>query len=272
MCEAYASWRRTGDTAVGLSAVVITLNEEKNIDACLRGLAFADEIVVVDSFSTDRTVEIARQHTDKVSSRHFTGFSDQKSAAIELAQNDWILIVDADEVVTGDLAAEIQAAVKNGDCDAYRIPRLSYFLGRPIRHCGWYPDYQLRLARRGTAHFADRLVHETLETDRKCGTFKHDLIHYTYRDMDDVVRKTVSYSRAGALQKVRQGTRCRLSDLLFRPGLAFLKKYVLKQGFRDGLHGFILSGLGAYEVFLKYAILWDITRRPGPNKEKTDHD
>ena len=137
-----------------LSAVVITWNEEKNIERCLEALRFCDEIVVVDSMSTDRTVEIASRHTDKVSLREFTGFSDQKSAAVALASGDWVLAVDADEIVSTELAGEIRDVIRHPEFDAYRIPRLSYFLGKAIRRCGWYPDYQLRLVRREKAQLS----------------------------------------------------------------------------------------------------------------------
>lgn len=246
---------------MGISVVVITLNEEENIERCLGSLAFADEIVVVDSFSTDRTVELARKFTDKVEQREFTGYSDQKSYAMSLAKGDWVLIVDADEVVTGDLAKEIVSAVKSGDCDGYKMPRISYFLGRPMRQCGWYPDYQLRLARKERARFAERLVHETLEVDGRCGTLRNDLLHHSYRDMDDYLRKMAAYSRAAARQKLFDGGRFRLADMLFRPGFTFFRKYVLQLGFAAGLRGFMLSGLSAYSVFLRYSILWDISKK-----------
>jgi len=246
---------------MGISAVVITLNEEVNIERCLGGLAFADEIIVVDSLSSDRTVELARKFTDRIEERQFTGYSDQKSYALSLATNDWVLIVDADEAVTGELAKEIVSAVESGECDGYRMPRLSYFLGRPMRRCGWYPDYQLRLARKERARFPHRLVHETLEVDGKCGTLKSHLVHYSYRNMDDYLRKMAAYSRAGARQRLLEGGRFRLTDLLFRPGFAFFKKYVLQAGFAAGLRGFVLSGLSAYSVFLRYAIVWDLSKK-----------
>ena len=125
------------DRLMGISAVVITLNEEENIERCLEGLAFADEIVVVDSLSADRTVELARGFTDKIEQREFTGYSDQRSYALSLASSEWALVVDADEVVTGDLGKEIVSAVESGECEGYRMPRLTYFLGRPMRRCGW---------------------------------------------------------------------------------------------------------------------------------------
>lgn len=243
---------------MGLSAVIITYNEEINIEQCLKSLSFADEIVILDSYSTDRTVEIARKYTDKISFRKFTGFSDQKNALLKLASNEWILVVDADEVVSEELAQEIIDAVKNGEQDAYQIPRLTYFVGRKMRHCGWYPDYQLRLVRSSKAFFPDRLVHETLEVDGPIGTLKHDLIHYSYRNMNDYTRKMVLYARSAARQKYIEGRRFRLGDLLLNPGLTFFKMYILKQGFRDGLHGLVLSVLTACSSALRYAILWSM--------------
>ena len=244
-----------------LSAVVITLNEEPNIERCLGSLGFADEIVVLDSFSTDRTVEIAGRFTDKVSQREFSGYSDQKNAAMEIASNEWVLIVDADEVVTAELAAEVRKAVESDKYVAYRMPRLTHFLGKPIRHCGWYPDYVTRLMRKSKARFADRLVHETPTVDGPIGALSSDLIHYSYRDLDDLGRKMIAYSRAAARQKLLDGERFSLGALVFAPGLTFLKKYIIKQGYRDGLRGFIVCALSQFGVFLRYAMLWESKER-----------
>ena len=144
---------------MGLSAVVITYNEEAELERCLASLSFADEIVVLDSFSTDRTVEIAGQFTNNVSCRQFMGFSDQWNAAIAIAAHEWILQVAADEVVGDALAEEIVDAISSGKYDAYRMPRSTFFLGKRMRHCGWYPDYQLRLVKKTIARIPDRLVH-----------------------------------------------------------------------------------------------------------------
>lgn len=251
-----------------ISAVVITYNEEPNIERCLASLAFADEIVVLDSFSTDRTVEIARGFTNKVSQREFTGFSDQKNAALDLASNDWVLIVDADEVVTPELAAEIQQAARSDQFAAYRMPRLTHFLGKPIRHCGWYPDHVIKLFRRSKVHYPDRLVHETPDVDGSVGSLSRDLLHYTCRGMDDLCRKTVAYARAAARQKQQDGVCFRLDKLLFAPGLTFLKKYIAQQGIRDGMRGFIICAMNQVGVFLRYAMLWEIsTRKDGEYHE-----
>ena len=251
-----------------LSAVVITYNAEIDIANCLRSLMFADEIIVVDSFSTDKTVEIVRQFTDNISFREFKGFSDQWNAAIDLAQHEWILMIGADEVVTDGLKTEIKCAVADGECDGYQMPRLTYFLNRAIRGCGWYPDYQLRLARKSKFRIPYRLVHETMEIDGKCGTFKNNIIHYSYRSLSDYTRKMVLYARSAAEQKQLEGRKFRINDLLFVPGLTFLKMYILKQGFRDGLHGYILSALTECSVFLRYAILWEMTMQSKESKEQ----
>lgn len=253
---------------MSISAVVITLNEEANIERCLQSLRFTDEIVVLDSMSTDDTVELARKYTDKVGVREFSGYGEQKAAALEMATCDWVLIVDADEVISESLADEIICAVKNGRLDGYKIPRSTYFLGKWIRYCGWYPDYQLRLAKRERAQMPPRLIHEHLVVNGDTGILNSPIIHYSYTSMGDYARKMISYAQAAAEQKLREGRKTRLSDILFTPGLTFVKIYILKQGFRDGLHGFILSCLSASAIFLRYATLWDMSRREDAAKER----
>ena len=254
---------------MGLSAVVITYNEEARLETCLQSLSFADEIVVLDSFSTDRTLEIARQYTDNVGCREFVGFSDQWNAAIAMATQEWVMIVAADEIVSDGLAADVVSAISSGMHDAYRLPRSTYFLGRRMRYCGWYPDYQLRLVKRSIARIADRLVHETLVVDCERGTLKHDLIHHSYATMDDFCRKMVAYARAGAQQKFSEGRRFHAVDLL-NPGFTFFKMYVIRQGFRDGLHGLVLSALAGCSSALRYAILWDLGLHEARGKERDD--
>jgi len=254
---------------MGLSALVIAYNEEDNIERCLEGLAFADEIVVVDSFSTDRSVELAKRFTDKVVQREFRGFSEQKNAAIELATQDWVLFVDADEVVTEDLAAAIRDAIESDKFNGYRVPRRTTFLGREMRHCGWYPDHQLRLARKDKARFPARLVHETMVVEGTVGTLKPDLIHHSYPSLADYTRKMLLYARAAARQKQLDGRRFRVTDLLLKPGLSFVKMYVWEQGYRDGLHGFVLSVLTACSTALRYAMLWEFKRQEDAAGSKT---
>lgn len=244
---------------MGISAAIITYNEEANIERCLRSLSFVDEIIVVDSFSTDRTVEIARHYTDKVVEREFKGDSDQRNAALGFASNDWVVAVDADEVVTTELAEEIQRVVEASEFQAYRMPRITHFLGKPIRHCGWYPDHVIKLMRKSKARHPDRLIHADVEVDGLVGTLENHLIHYSYNNVDDIFRKTINFSRQAAKQKYMDGRRCKFSDLTIRPGLTFLKKYFIKQGFRDGVRGFLISMLAQFGVFFRYVILWEMS-------------
>lgn len=257
---------------MGLSAVVITYNEESRLERCLSSLGFADEIVVVDSFSTDKTMEIARRYTDKFFQREFTGYSDQKNAAIARADEDWIIIVDADEVITPELASEIKAAMKCREYEAYRMPRSTYFLGRKMRYCGWYPDAQLRLVKRAIAHIPERLVHETLHVDCQVGYLKNEITHYSYDSMSVYCAKMASYARMGAAQKFGDGCNCRLIDILLNPVFAFIKMYIVKQGFRDGMHGLVLSVLTACSSALRYAILWDLGRQKSLRKERENEN
>lgn len=251
-----------------LSAVVITYNEERNIGRCLESLSFADEIVVLDSFSTDRTVEIARGFTDRVFQRKFAGFSEQWAQALTLASCDWVLIVGADEEITRELADEIVQAVRSGDRDGYRIPRITEFVGRHMRHCGWFPDYQLRLARRSKACYTDRLVHESLEVDGTVGTLRGHILHHSHPDLDTFTRKMTLYTRLAAAQKMREGRRFRVTDLLVAPVYTFFKTYVIKRGFLDGWHGFVLSVLLSAYSALRYSMLWEMTLRERSGKEQ----
>ncbi len=251
-----------------LSAVVMTFNEESNIERCLSSLDFADEIIVLDSFSTDRTVEIAKRFTDKVSQREFTTPSEQRAASVELSANEWVLVVDADEVVTSELAGQIRTAVESGKYDAYRVPRINYFLGKRIRHCGWYPDYVTRLMRKSKTTFPYRVLHEAPEIDGRIGTLTGHFIHYSYTNFNQLVAKTVTYARGAAKQKIIEGRRFQLSKLVFAPGLIFIKKYIIKQGFRDGIRGFLIATMQQIGTFLRYAMLWDMTRNKGEDKHE----
>lgn len=262
----------TAGVSPKISALIITHNEERDIERCLASLSFADEIVVLDSFSTDRTIELARRYTDKVSQREFRGFSEQRNATLDLATNDWILIIDADEVVTSELADQMLHAAASDEFDAYRVPRLTHFLGKPIRYCGWYPDMSVRLARKSKSRFGDRLVHETLEVNGRIGVITGDLIHFTCHDLEEMIRKMADYSRAAATQKLLNGERFRLSKLLFAPGLTFLKKYIVKQGYRDGLRGFVLCAMGLFGVFVRYAMLWEMTILNQQAQGSSEHD
>lgn len=251
---------------VNVSVVVITKNEEHNIEECLESVRWADEIVVIDAESTDRTVEIAQKYTDKVFVRPWPGFGPQKNFAMEQAHSDWILILDADERVTLDLRQEIQQVVKQSsshDPVAYRIPRRNFYYGRWIKHGGVYPDYQIRVIRRAAARYNDMPVHENLIVEGGVGALRGHLDHYTERRIADHFKKFGRYTMLAAQQKLKSRKSVHWYDLVGRPLVIFLKTYVVKQGFRDGIHGLILSVFASMYSFVKYSNLWDLTRRLG---------
>jgi glycosyltransferase involved in cell wall biosynthesis len=242
-----------------ISAIIITFNEEKNISRCLSSLDWADEIVVVDSGSTDDTKKIASEFTPKVLDIKWEGFGKAKDSATDKASHQWILSVDADEVITEDLKEEIQRAIRSEEAlNGYYIPRKSSFLGRWIKHGGWYPDYVLRLFEKEKAKFSHSLVHEKVEAKGKIGYLKNPIIHDTDPDFEHYLEKLNRYTSLAAEELFRNGRRARLLDLIFRPSAVFLKMYFAKKGFLDGLSGFILAISSAFHVFSKYVKLWHL--------------
>lgn len=242
-----------------LSVIVITYNEEQNIEECLESVCWADEIIVVDAYSQDRTVELARKYTNRVYLREWAGYAPAKQFALEQATGDWVLWIDADERVTPELANQIREVVSRDEnpFGGYYLPRRAYFLGRWIEHCGWYPGYVCRLFRRDRAHFDGALVHESVRVNGEIGCLQGDLIHYTDRDLEHYFHKFNEFTSLAAAQLFQDGRRFRLIDLLFRPLFTFFKTYIFKMGFLDGIQGFILSVLSSNYVFTKYAKLWE---------------
>jgi glycosyltransferase involved in cell wall biosynthesis len=237
-----------------ISTVVITHNEERNVERCLRSVAgISDEIVVVDSGSTDRTVEMATALGARVITNPWPGYGPQKQFASAQARNPWILSIDADEVVTPELAAEIDAL--EFQSDAYAVPRAVWYLGRWIRHGVWYPGYVVRLFRRDRAAFTDDLIHESVRVEGRTRNLRNDLLHYSYRDVDHHLAKMDEFSTLGADQMRAQGRRSNTWQLMVRPPLAFFKSYVLKRGFLDGKPGLVVAMLHAHFIFLKFAKL-----------------
>jgi glycosyltransferase involved in cell wall biosynthesis len=244
-----------------VSVTIITLNEAANIDACLETVAWADEIVVVDSGSTDGTPDRARARGARVIVRDWPGYPAQKNFAASQATHDWILSVDADERVTPDLAAEIRSTLESaGGAAGYRIPRVTWHLGRWIRTTDWYPDYQLRLYDRRRANWPPRIVHESVTADGPVRYLKHDLQHYAYRDIGHHHEVMNRYTSLAARQMFEQGRRAGVMDLVVHPPAAFVRNYLLKRGFMDGLPGFVISAMNAHYVFLKFAKLWEMQR------------
>jgi glycosyltransferase involved in cell wall biosynthesis len=247
---------------VGISVVVITKNEEAKIVRCLDNLRWADEIVVVDSESTDRTVEIARSYTDNVHVEPFVGFGAAWNSAISYATQEWVCIVASDEVITESLANEIRAAVASGDAIVgYCVPRLTYYMEKPIWHSGWYPDYTLRVFLKAKGRVVPVTVHEHAEVDGKTGYLKQHILHYSYPTIGEHITKIARYSELLAEQMHDRGRKARLYQLVTYPMGGLLKKYILQQGFRDGGAGLVIAAMHSYYVFLKYARLWELQQR-----------
>lgn len=248
-----------------LSVIVITFNEERNIEACLRSVRWADEIIVVDSRSSDRTVEIARRFTGSVYSIDWKGYAGAKAYALEKTTNDWVLWLDSDERATPELGEEIRNIVSSGtkSYTAYEVPRKAFFLGTWIRHCGWYPGYVVRLFRSDRAKFDSSNVHEKLDHDGPAGRLKNDLLHYTDENLYHYFAKFNRYTNLAAKDVSAANRRFSLYDVMARPPYLFLKMYVFRLGFLDGMHGLILSLLSAAYVFTKYAKLWEMQFTPG---------
>jgi glycosyltransferase involved in cell wall biosynthesis len=237
-----------------LSVAVIALNEEDRIRACLESVVWADEIVVVDAGSSDKTVEIAQGFTDRVLFRAWDGYSAQKNFALEQCRGDWLLSLDADERVSDALREEIRATLGRGPGeDGFRVPRENHFAGRFMRHGGLYPDYQLRLIRRGRGRFVERAVHESMRVEGRSGDLRAALVHESYRSVADFQRRANRYSDLAAAELARAGRGGSLADLVLRPAWRFVSMYVLRAGFLDGWRGLVLAGLYAHYVFLRGA-------------------
>jgi len=244
---------------VPVTATVITFNEAANIAAALESLSWADEIVVVDSESTDDTVAIARRFTDRVIVRPWPGYVAQKNFAAEQAAHDWIFSLDADERVTPQLAAEVAALLGRGPTAAgYRVPRVTFHLGRWLRSTDWYPDYQLRLYDRRRARWAGSYVHESVKAEGVVADLTNELQHFAYRDLAHHVQTMDRYTTLAARQMFEQGRRAGFVDLLMHPPAAFVRNYLLRRGFTDGVPGLIVSAMNARYVGLKFAKLWEL--------------
>lgn len=252
-----------------LSAIVTCFNEEANIGDCLESLRFADEIVVVDSFSTDRTMEIARRFTDRILQHEFWSHGAQNNWAIPQAKHDWVLIVDADERVTPALAEEIKALLREPKFDGYWFNRRNYFLGREIRHGMWSKDHVLRLFRRPKGRYQEKRVHSQVVLNGEAGQCREMLTHHSYRSLDDYMRKIHRFSQGGALSMHERGKRSGIWSMASHSVGRFLKSYFLKRGFLDGTEGFIIAFMEADHGFLKYAKLWELQKIKGRNPTPT---
>ncbi len=246
-----------------LTVTVITHNEEAHIGPALESVSWADEIIVVDSHSTDRTCETAARYTSLVEVRDWPGYGVQKNYAASRASNDWILSLDADERVTPALGAEIRELMAHGPRVAgYRVPRVARYLGRWIRSTDWFPDYHLRLYDRRAARWSERPVHESVKVDGPTERLRGELLHYPYRDVSEHLATIDRYTTLIAEQWLAEGRRATPLHAFVYPPLAFFRNYILRQGFRDGRAGFLISRLNAYYVFLKYVKLMERQGQP----------
>ena len=246
-----------------LSVYLLTYNEEANIREALESVKWADEIVVLDSFSTDGTIAICRQYTERVIQHEFVGFGRLRNLAVEKTTYDWILSVDADERVTDELREEILEELRKGPpADAYYLPRKSHFLGQWVSYCGWYPDYrQPQLFNKAKMRYREDLVHEGFELHGKIGHLRHHILQYPFRDLTQFLQKMDRYSTLMAEEMAKSGKHFAAHQLVSHPLFTFIKMFIIRQGFRDGLVGFILSTLYAYYTFVKYAKLWERLRK-----------
>ena len=244
------------------SVCIITQNEEENIRDCLASVQKADEIVIVDAGSTDRTVEICREFTDRIYDREWEGFSSQKQFALEQCSNEWVLSLDADERVRPELWDEIIALLKGHmRHDGYHIARRSYFLGKWIRHAGWYPGYQVRFFKKSKTHVSTARVHEGFIVQGSLGKLENDIDHYSHPSLYKSLEKLNRYSTLEAIDKIDK-KRVRWQHFLFHPLSAFWRKYIALYGFRDGFYGFLLSWISSFLNMVLYMKIWLLQRMP----------
>lgn len=253
-----------------VSAIIVCFNEEDNIRDCLESLKWVDEIVVVDSFSTDRTVEICRQYTDRVVQRPWAGYRDQKAFAHSLATKDWVFLLDADERVPPELKEEVQDALAHfgSRYTAFLVPRLVYYLGRWWWRGGWYPDYDIRLFRRDRATWGGKDPHEKILVDGEVRRLKSPLHHFSYRDVSDHLNRINRFTSISARELRAVGKRWSWGDTLGRPAVRFVHSYLWKRGFFEGFPGFFIAVTAAFYVYLRYAKLRELELKPQSEGER----
>jgi glycosyltransferase involved in cell wall biosynthesis len=251
-----------------LSIIIVAKNEAQNIADCVRSAAFADEVIVLDSGSTDDTPRLAEEAGARVVRTDWPGYGPQNNRGIDLCTGDWFFSLDADERITPELAREIRSAMAQRDADGFRVPRISMFAGRFMRHGGWRPDYTRRLARRGKARFTDHYLHANLQVEGRIGTLRESIVHYSFRSMESVLEKLNRYSSAGARDMHERHRRGSLARAVAHGLWAFVRTYFLRLGFLDGSFGFMLAVANAEGTYYRYVKLWlmdfDTARAPRP--------
>lgn len=254
---------------IDISACVITFNNSRTVEKALQSAAsLASELIVVDSFSTDDTFEIVKRYATYHEQRQWPGFRDQYNYCISKAKNEWVIFLDADEVLSPELVSEIRERLEkdNGAYSGYIAHRRNFYLGRWIMHGGWVPDSEIRLFRKSEGGFEGAL-HANVKVRGRVGELKNFYYHYNYRDLADQIDTINRYSKTAAEDMLKEGKRFSCIDLLFRPPIRFVKEYLFKRGFLDGMPGLVIAVSTMYYVFAKYAKLWELTRGRGKGDE-----
>jgi glycosyltransferase involved in cell wall biosynthesis len=246
-----------------ISATLITYNEEEKIEGAIKSiLGVVDEIIIVDSFSQDNTLKIARKYPIKIYQREWTDYADQRNYALEKATHSWILNIDADERISSELREEIiKLKGTEPDCDGFSIPRLTYYLGKWIYHSGWYPDRKIRLFKKDKAKWEGKFIHEELIFEGKVKKLTHPVLHFTYRNLEDHLNQINKYSSLGARKLYAQRKKAKWYHFLFLPLFRFIKSYFFQLGFLDGFPGFVISILNGYYIFARYVKLKEIWKK-----------
>ncbi len=245
-----------------ISATIITYNEAHDIQACLESVKWVDEIIVVDSGSTDATLEFCKKYNARIVVNPWPGYVNQKNFSLKLASNEWVIALDADERLSVELNSQIKALLKNNlfKNDGYFMPRRTYYFGRWINHCGWYPDYKLRLFRKSKGIWQGDDPHDFVSINGTTGYLRGDILHYPYKDIDEHLKKISLYTSIMAEIAYSKGFKFKIGKLIFSPVAKFFRMYLLRFGFLDGLQGFVIALMGAYYIFLRHLKLWEIYR------------
>jgi len=244
------------------SVYILTFNNERTIERCLKSVRWADEVVVVDHYSTDRTPEICRRYTEHFYQKEWTNYRDEYNDAVTLASHDWVMFLDSDEEISEELVQEIQEELAHNDgrWAGYGTPRMTYYLGRWIRHGEWYPDYKIRFYDRTKGKWGGRTLHPRIEVAGAVKRLKHACLHYNYRDISDQIQTIDRYSEMAAQVLNEEHERSGFLKMLLHPPFRFLRDYFFRRGFLDGLPGFIIAVSTMYYVFIKYAKVWELQR------------
>lgn len=256
------------DSSQNISVIIITKNEENNIEDCLKSVEWADEIIIVDAESDDKTVEIAGKYTDRIYIRKWEGYSKQKKYALSLSRNEWVLSIDADERISTELKTEIQKGTDE-NYDGFRISRKNYFLGKHITGCGWDNDFQLRLFKKSMTEITDNLVHESFIVKSAVGQLKNRILHYSYRTLKDAITKMNNYSSLEAEQKYRNKNVSPI-DFIIHPASAFIQYFIVKKGYKDGKYGLMVSLLHAMTNMQIYMKMWELKNKEKSNANSSD--